>query len=107
VVILHLVFPIIRILCFPPLLLALANPRTVFHPAPVGDGPDVDAGLHSTRDVDATTSTGLLAVPGQKYGTFNSAQSHHSSSSRPPSQLATSGTSETKVRNNGQSSSVV
>jgi ATP-binding cassette subfamily B (MDR/TAP) protein 6 len=78
---LHLVFPVLRVLLLVPLFFGLVFPRVVYTPVEAGDDADEYNATDSTfllSAAGAPPSTGLSPVPGlsgeaSKYGTFQSA----------------------------------
>ncbi|KZT26798.1 hypothetical protein NEOLEDRAFT_1131838 [Neolentinus lepideus HHB14362 ss-1] len=78
---LHLVFPVLRVLFLVPLLFSLIYPRVVYTPVSFGESVQTSApnstSLLLSAEEGATPSTGLSPVAGKtsQYGTFRSAPS--------------------------------
>ncbi|KAJ8077054.1 ATP-binding cassette-type vacuolar membrane transporter Hmt1 [Marasmius tenuissimus] len=90
---LHLVFPIFRLLLLIPLLFVLSSPRVTYLPVETAENEE-DVGVPSlVHPQPAQASTGLLAIPSperSKYGTFRSSRSAYSQTA--PSTRATTPT---------------
>ncbi|KAG7090845.1 hypothetical protein E1B28_009927 [Marasmius oreades] len=98
---LHLVFPLLRLVLLLPLLFILSIPRTTY--LPVESNTEEDVGVPSLLHAPtAQPSTGLLAVPSpeqNKYGTFRSTRSVYSQtapSTRTPTPTPSHGKHEDK-----------
>ncbi|THV06790.1 hypothetical protein K435DRAFT_834092 [Dendrothele bispora CBS 962.96] len=83
-VLLHLVFPIFRVILLFPLFVALSTPRVIYTSVSAENGIEeeisTDTSLLLPQDVASQPSTGLLTVPGlnadqSKYGTFRPSRS--------------------------------
>ncbi|KAF9264231.1 hypothetical protein L218DRAFT_1029037 [Marasmius fiardii PR-910] len=95
---LHLVFPILRLIFLLPLLFVISSPRVTY--LPVESNAEEDFGVPSLLHPPAAQpSTGLLAVPTSeqnKYGTFRSARSSYSQTT-PSTRAPTPTPSHSKV----------